>query len=78
VLVLSTARFHEYTGRAIVAPGVALAPLADEMPWRITVGEHVFAVDLLRSVPTDRLLERAGRADAGAVRRAQRAIRAIT
>jgi mRNA-degrading endonuclease toxin of MazEF toxin-antitoxin module len=78
VLVISTARFHEHTGRAIVAPDVALSPLDDEMPWRIVIDGRPFAVDLLRSIPVDRLLDRAGRAPAVAVRAARHAIRAIT
>lgn len=78
VLVISTSRFHEYTHRAIVAPSVTLSPLADEMPWRITVEGRIFAVDLLRSIPADRLLERVDRAPAAAVLAARRALRAIT
>lgn len=78
VMVISTTRFHEYTGRALVAPSVALTPLDDEMPWRIVLDQQIFAVDFLRSVPTDRLVERVGRTPASAVRAARRALLAIT
>lgn len=78
VLVLSTARFHQFTGRALVAPEIDLAPLDDEMPWRIVVAGRLFAVDLLRSVPIDALLERVDRAPASTMIAARRAVRAIT
>ena len=78
VLVISTSRFHQFAGRAVVAPCVPLAPLITEMPWRVVVDDRIFAVDLLRTVPTDRLLERVDRAPAAAVLAARRALRAIT
>jgi hypothetical protein len=56
----------------------ALSPLDDEMPWRIVVDGRVFAVDLLRTVPTDRLLERVDRAPPAAVLAVRRALRTIT
>lgn len=72
VLVVSDARFHLATGRAIVAPTIATVA-ADESPWRPGVGER-FAVDFLTTLPLDRLLEAVGRVDAATVRRAQRAV----
>ena len=78
VLVLSTARFHRLAGRALVAP--ELPGSADEMafPWRIDVEGAVYAVDLLRSLPTERLLERVDRAPAPAAAAARRALRHMT
>jgi len=48
------------------------------MPWRVVLDQQIFAVDFLRSVPTDRLVERVGRTPASAVRAARRALLAIT
>jgi mRNA-degrading endonuclease toxin of MazEF toxin-antitoxin module len=72
VLVLSDARFHKSTGRAIVAPAIATID-ADESPWRPGTGER-FAVDFLTTMPLARLLEECGRVDAATLRRAQRAV----
>ena len=72
VLVLSDARFHRATRRAIVAPSIATIT-ADESPWRPGVEER-FGVDFLTTLPLDRLLEAVGRVDAATLRHAQRAI----
>ena len=72
VLVVSDARFHRATQRAIVAPSIATIA-GDESPWRPGVKER-FAVDFLTTLPLDRLLEAVGRVDAATLRRAQRAI----
>jgi mRNA-degrading endonuclease toxin of MazEF toxin-antitoxin module len=72
VLVLSDARFHRATGRAIVAPAIETIE-ADESPWRPGVHER-FAVDFLTSLPVERLLEHVGRVDGDTLRRAQRAV----
>ena len=72
VLVVSDARFHHATQRAIVAPSIATIT-ADESPWRPGVEER-FAVDFLTTLPLDRLLEAVGRVDAATLRHAQRAI----
>lgn len=78
VLVTSDARFHRLAGRAMVIPEISID--ADEFlpPWRIEVEDSVFAVDLLRSIPIDRLLETVGRAPAGRFEEVRRAIRHIT
>lgn len=72
VLVVSDARFHRSTGRAIVAPAIATIE-ADESPWRPGTDER-FAVDFLTTMPLERLLEAGGRVDAATLRRAQRAV----
>lgn len=72
VLVLSDARFHKSTDRAIVAPAIVAVP-GDESPWRPGVDER-FAVDYLTTLPLDRLLEPVGRVDAATLRQAQRAV----
>lgn len=61
VLVLSTGKFGRLSGRAIVAPAVPGEPDEVPFPWRVEAEGHVFAVDLLRSIPIDRLLERVDR-----------------
>jgi mRNA-degrading endonuclease toxin of MazEF toxin-antitoxin module len=72
VLVVSDARFHRATSRAIVAPSIATVS-ADESPWRPGSDER-FAVDYLTTLPLDRLLEVVGRVDGPTLRRAQRAV----
>ena len=72
VLVVSDARFHRSTRRAIVAPSITTIT-ADESPWRPGVEER-FAVDFLTTLPLDRLLEAVGLVDAATLRQAQRAI----
>lgn len=78
VLVLSNRRFHHLSGRAVVAPGIATDPDEVPFPWRIPVDDVVYAVDLVRSIPIERLLDRTDRAPAPAVEAAWRALRAIT
>ena len=72
VLVVSDARFHSRTSRAIVAPSISTVA-ADESPWRPGVHER-FAVDFLTTLPVERLLEAVGRVDANTLRLAQRAV----
>lgn len=78
VLVMSNDRFHHVSERVLIAPGIEVAD--DEMlpPWVITVGGEAFALDLLRSIPSSRLLERTGRASSVDVQRARHALRQIT
>ena len=73
VLVLSSARFHRIAERAIVAPLSGARPY----PWRIEVDDDTYAIDLLRTVPTEVLLERLGRAPQEAVRQAHRAVQLV-
>jgi mRNA-degrading endonuclease toxin of MazEF toxin-antitoxin module len=78
VLVLSNDRFHRMSERVLVAPGIEVH--GDEVlpPWNIRVEGDVFALDLLRSIPAARLLQRTGRASSVDVERARRALRLIT
>lgn len=78
VLVISSRRFHELSGRVLVAPEV-FSP-ADEVlfPWRVQIGTAVFAIDLARSLPTTRLLERTDRAPSSAMTLVRRALVNIT
>ena len=77
VLVVSNSRFTRLSGRAIVAPAVPGAPDEVPFPWRIDAEGHVFAIDLLRSIPTDRLLERVGRVTPSVAAAVQRVTRHI-
>ena len=78
VLVLSNDRFHRMSERVLVAPAIEVD--GDEVlaPWNIIVEGDVFALDLLRSIPAARLLQRTGRASSVDLERAQRALRLIT
>ena len=78
VLVVSDTRFHALAGRALVAPEVMIEDGEVLAPWRVRVDAMTFAVDLLRSVPTTRLLERFDRAPAPAMNAVLRAIKNIT
>ena len=78
VLVISNGRFHAASGRVLVAPEVVGD--ADEVPfpWRVQVNDAIFALDLVRSLPIERLLDRIDRAPAAAVAVVRRALRHIT
>lgn len=78
VLVISNARFHRVAGRALVAPQIAVEPDEVLFPWRVAVGDPVFAVDLIRSVPVERLLDRIDRAPSEAMAQVRRAVTNIT
>ena len=78
VLVVSNERFHRLAGRVLVAPELALLPGDVTFPWRVTVDDPTCAVDLLRSVPAERLLERVDRAPAGVVKQVEQVLRHIT
>ena len=78
VLVVSSARFNQLSGRAVVVPAEHGPPDDVLDPWRVPVESAVFAVDHVRSVPTARLLEQVDRAPIDAVNRIRRALRAIT
>lgn len=78
VLVVSVVRFNRLSGRVLVAPEV-FGPLDDvAFPWRLPVDDAIYAVDMVRSVPVHRLLDRVDRAPATTVQAAQRALHAIT
>jgi hypothetical protein len=78
LLVMSNDRFHRASDRVLVAPTIDVDH--DEMlpPWFIRIGDEAFALDLLRSIPSSRLLERTGRASSVELRRARIALREIT
>jgi hypothetical protein len=77
VLVMSNARFHRLSERALVAPEEVAPPGDVIAPWTVEAGGATFAVDLVRSIPVERLLEVVGAASIAEGRRAQRALRAI-
>jgi mRNA-degrading endonuclease toxin of MazEF toxin-antitoxin module len=77
VLVVSTVRFNRMTRRVVVIPEVGGAPDEVPFPWRIEVEGAVFAVDLLRSMPAERLLQRTGRATHATMLQVRRAIQHI-
>lgn len=78
VLVVSSARFNAVSGRVLAAPQVPGAADAVPFPWRVEVDGAVYAIDLLRSLPADRLLKRVDRAPADAMLLVGRALRNIT
>ncbi len=78
VLVISNYRFHEVSGRVLVAPEIGGEPDDVPLPWRVQVDDVVYAVDLTRSLPLDRLLERTDRATAAAMTLVRRALLNIT
>ena len=74
VLVLSNRRFHQLTGRALVAP----REQAEPFPWRIEHDGESYAVDLSRTVSLDNLGDAVGTASVTAQQEAARALRFIT
>lgn len=74
VLVLSNRRFHQLTGRALVAPKEQMEPF----PWRIEHNGSFYAVDLARTIAVDNLGDVTAIASAGAQSQATRALRFIT
>ena len=78
VLVVSNRRFNELSGRVLVAPEIRGDPDAEPFPWRIEVDGIVFAVDLMRSIPADRLLDATGRAPSAAMAAVRRVIDNLT
>jgi mRNA-degrading endonuclease toxin of MazEF toxin-antitoxin module len=78
VLVISNGRFHSVSGRALVAPEVIGEPDEVPFPWRVEVDNGVYAVDLMRSLPVERLLDRIDRAPAVAMAVVRRALLNIT
>lgn len=74
VLVLSNRRFHQMTGRALVAP----EEQAEPFPWRIDHDDTSFAVDLARTMSIDNLGEVVATIAVSARNNATRALRFIT
>ncbi len=77
VLIVSVQRFHDLSARAIVAPELGLPPDEVAPPWRVDLDGTVFAVDMLRSLPVDRLLDRVDRCPADVVERVRAVVRHI-
>ena len=77
VLVVSSGKFTRLSGRAIVAPAIPGEPDEVPFPWRIEAEGHVFGIDMLRSIPTERLLERVGRVTPAVAASVQRVTRHI-
>jgi mRNA-degrading endonuclease toxin of MazEF toxin-antitoxin module len=78
VLVLSNDRFHRMSERVLVAPAIDVDDDEVLPPWNIRMDGEVFALDLLRSIPTARLLRQTGRASSVDLERARRALRLMT
>jgi mRNA-degrading endonuclease toxin of MazEF toxin-antitoxin module len=74
VLVVSNRRFHDLSARVLVAPEMFGGPDDVPFPWRVQLDDAVFAVDLLRSVPVARLLERTGRVPVATMDATRRAL----
>lgn len=74
VLVVSTRRFNLITGRVLIEPEILGEPDEVPFPWRVNGPDAVFAVDFLRSIPAERLLERRGAASYETMTRVRRAI----
>lgn len=78
VLVISNGRFHRVSSRALVAPEIVGEPDEVLFPWRVQIDDAVYAVDLMRSLAADRLLDRIDRAPAAAMAEVRRALLNIT
>ena len=78
VLVISNSRFQRASGRALVAPEIIGEPDEVPFPWRVQVDDAVYAVDLVRSLPVARLLDRTDRAPSTAMAAVRRALLNIT
>lgn len=78
VVVISAGRFTSLSGRAVVVPELSGTPDEVPDPWRVRIDDGIFAVDRVRSISADRLVDHLGRAPSGAVTQLRRALRAIT
>ena len=78
VLVISNNRFHRASSRVLVAPEIIGKPDEVPFPWRVQVDDAVYAVDLMRSLTADRLLDRTDRAPVAAMAEVRRALLNIT
>lgn len=78
VLVASNSRFNRAANRVVVIPEVFGEADEVQFPWRVTVDEAVFAVDFLRTIPVERLLQRTGQASHLEMLQVRRAIQHIT
>lgn len=77
VFVISDTRFHRLAERAVVASVLDHVP-ASPRPWHIVLGDdRTIAVNLLGTMPTERLLERVDTIAGDPLVRARHAARAI-
>lgn len=77
VLVVSNRRFNRLSERVLVVPEITGPPADLAFPWWVEADGVVFAVDLIRSIPGDRLLDRTGRAPASVMGQIQRTLARI-
>lgn len=77
VMVLSNRRFHRLAQRVLVAPEDPGPAAEVPAPWSVEVAGAVFAIDLVRSIPIERVFEVVDVASIAEARRAQRALAAI-
>ena len=81
VLVISNDRFTIVSGRVLVAPEIAVEPGEVLFPWRVVVGDldtAAYAIDLARSLPSGRLLDRVDRVPAATMAAVRRVLLTIT
>ena len=81
VLVISNDRFSTVSGRVLVAPEIAVEPGEVLFPWRVVVGDldtAAYAIDLARSLPCARLLDRVDRVPAATMAAVRRVLLNIT
>ena len=81
VLVMSNDRFSTASGRVLVAPEIAVEPGEVLFPWRVVVGNvdaAAYAIDLARSLPCARLLDRVDRVPAATMAAVRRVLLNIT
>jgi mRNA-degrading endonuclease toxin of MazEF toxin-antitoxin module len=76
VYIISDTRFHRLADRVVIAPVLDQMPAAAR-PWHVPLGERALAVNLLATVPVDRLLERVERPGFETLRQVRRAVREI-
>lgn len=73
VVVLTSAKFHRLTGRAIVAPLAPTVALDADDPFVVDAESETVHVAFLRSTPLERLLDRTDRLSNAALRNVHRA-----
>lgn len=78
VLVASPSRFNRLAGRALVVPEVFGGPDEVAFPWRVESEGRVFAVDHVRTLAVERLVERAGRAPSATLDRVRRVLHQLS
>lgn len=76
--MVSNSRFNRAAERVVVVPELVGPPDEVPFPWRIAVGDAILAVDLMRSMPTSRLLDRVDRVPHKSMQQIRRAVLQIT